>query len=358
MEPVAPAVPPASPTDPEALAARVSVADVRSTARALRLVDDRRPGYGALLKALHPRTGRAYVLGVTGNPGAGKSTLTDRLVQHYRGEGKTVAVLAVDPSSPYTGGAILGDRIRMGRHAEDAGVFIRSVATRGHLGGLSASARDLVRVLDAAGFDLVIVETVGVGQDELEITRTAHTTVVVSAPGLGDEVQAIKAGLLETADVFAVNKADRDGADATVRDLELMIALGGEALVALGKQRGHVVHGKGAGLGDAEPTPGASGGGPFTPPIVKCVATRNEGVGDLASAIAAHRAWVETTPDGQARRHARLAEELRESLREALIEAAVADLGAALDAAVDDVEARRVDPYTATEALVARFRAR
>lgn len=325
--------------------------DARAAARALRLVDDRSPGYAALLKDLFPHTGRAYVLGVTGNPGAGKSTLTDRLIEAFRARGQRVGVIAVDPSSPYSGGAILGDRIRMVRHATDPDVFIRSVATRGHLGGLSRSARDMVRVLDAYGCDVVVVETVGVGQDELEITRTAHTTLVVMAPGLGDEVQAIKAGLMETADVFAVNKADREGADATVRDLELMLALGSESLVALGKSRGHAVHGTAApteGIGEAT--------GPWTPPIVRCVATRNEGLGPLVEALDAHRAHAETTVEGRARRVRRLAEEVREALREALIEAAQHDLAGDIDAAVARVAAREVDPYTATEQLVARFR--
>src|SRR5580658_6110479 len=227
------------------LAKRVLAKEVRAVGRALRLVDDRTPPFTEVLKDLFAYTGKAYVVGVTGNPGAGKSTLTDRLIEVFRTRGKTVAVVAVDPTSPFSGGAILGDRVRMQRHAEDPEVFIRSVATRGHLGGLSRSARDMVRVLDAYGADVVLVETVGVGQDELEITRTAHTTLVVTAPGMGDEVQAFKAGLLECADVFAVNKADRDGADGTVRDLELMIALGSEAMVAVGKHKGHVVHGKG-----------------------------------------------------------------------------------------------------------------
>lgn len=335
-----------------ALVEPILARDARATARALRMVDDHAPGYGALLKELYPHTGRAYVVGVTGNPGAGKSTLTDRLIEAYRARGLRVAVIAVDPSSPYSGGAILGDRIRMVRHATDPDVFIRSVATRGHLGGLSRSARDMVRVLDAYGSDVVLVETVGVGQDELEITRTAHTTLVVMAPGLGDEVQAIKAGLMETADVFAVNKADREGADATVRDLELMLALGSESLVALGKSRGHAVHGTAAptaGIGEAT--------APWTPPIVRCVATRNEGVAALVDALDAHRAHAETTPEGRARRVRRLAEEVREALREALIEAAQHDLSADIDAAVDRVAAREVDPYTATEELVARFRA-
>lgn len=336
-------------------AASVTRGETRAVARALRNVDDRVPGYLELLKELFPSTGKAWVVGITGNPGAGKSTLTDRLIEALRARGNKVGVLCVDPSSPYTGGAILGDRIRMTRHANDAGVFIRSVATRGHLGGLSRSARDMVRVLDAAGFDVVLVETVGVGQDELEITRTAHTTLVVMAPGLGDEVQAIKAGLLETADVFAVNKADRDGADATMRDLELMIALGSEALVAAGKRRGHVVHG-GA---KVDALPDAPGAKPevWTPPIKKCVAVRGEGIEELVQALESHRTWGSTTEAGRERRRVRLVEEVRETLRETLIDAATHALAKELDEAALAVEARTLDPYTATEQLLDRFRA-
>lgn len=334
------------------LVQRILDGDMRAAARGMRLVDDRAPSAMGLLKDLFPHTGNAFVMGVTGNPGAGKSTLTDRLIASYRKEGLKVGVIAVDPTSPYSGGAILGDRIRMQRHATDPGVFIRSVATRGHMGGLSRSARDLVRILDAYGSDVVLVETVGVGQDELEITRTAHTTLVVMAPGMGDEVQAIKAGIMESADVFAVNKADRDGADATVRDIELMISLGSESLIASGKRRAHVVHGASA--------PGGSGGQNerWTPPIVRCVATRGEGTAELVAAVALHRAWLDGTSSGRERRRARLAEEVRESLREALIEAATSDLGASLDEAVRDVEERRIDPYTATERLIERFRGR
>jgi LAO/AO transport system kinase len=320
------------------------------------MVDDRAPGHADVLKAMWPHTGKAWVLGVTGNPGAGKSTVCDRLIAAYRSRSMRLGVVAVDPTSPYSGGAILGDRIRMGRHTMDDGVFIRSLATRGHLGGLSRSARDAVRVLDACGNDVVIVETVGVGQDELEIARTAHTTLVVMAPGMGDEVQAIKAGILECADVFAVNKADREGADATVRDLELMIALGNESIRALSKTRGHVTHGK------MEGHVASPGAGPaderWTPPIVKCIATQGEGTDEVVALLDRHRTWLEGTGAGQKRRRERVNDEMRESLREALIEAAVHDLGPAIEEAARAVEDRSLDPYTATEGLVARFQAK
>jgi len=338
------------------LGARIIAGDMRAAARAMRHVDDRVSGHLELLKEIFPSTGKAFIVGVTGNPGAGKSTLTDRLVERYRAGGRKVGVICVDPSSPYSGGAILGDRIRMTRHATDPGVFIRSVATRGHLGGLSRSARDMVRVLDAYGCDVVIVETVGVGQDELEITRTAHSTLVVMAPGMGDEVQAIKAGILETADVFAVNKADRDGADSTMRDLELMIALGTETMVAVGKTRGHVVHG-GAKVDVIPEGPGTTEQH-WTPPILKCIATKAEGIVELVDALDRHKVWLDGTEAGRARRHLRLAEELRETLRETLIEAATSALGPEIDRAVADVEAKTIDPYTATEQLLTAFRSR
>ena len=204
---------------------KILAGDVRAGARLMRDVDDRRPAALGALKALHAHTGRAYVTGVTGNPGAGKSTVVDSLIAHYRAAGERVGVVAVDPTSPFTGGAILGDRIRMQRHALDDGVFIRSLATRGHLGGLSRSTFDVVAILDAMGYERILVETVGVGQDEVEVMRAAHTTVVVTVPGLGDDIQAIKAGLLEIADVLCVNKSDREGADRTVRDLMHMLDL-------------------------------------------------------------------------------------------------------------------------------------
>ncbi len=237
------------------LAEKVLAGDARAAARLMRDLDDRVPAAIDELRALHPHTGRAFVLGVTGNPGAGKSTVVDGLIERYRKRGKRVGVVAVDPTSPFSGGAILGDRIRMQRHATDDGVFIRSLATRGHLGGLSRSTGDVVAVLDAMGFDVVIIETVGVGQDEVEIVSTAHTAVVVTVPGLGDDIQAIKAGILEIADVLVVNKADRDGADRTVRDLTHMLDLRG----------GHPVD------------------------IVKTVATTGQGIDELVAAIDRHQ---------------------------------------------------------------------
>ncbi|HEY0190762.1 MAG TPA: methylmalonyl Co-A mutase-associated GTPase MeaB, partial [Kofleriaceae bacterium] len=205
--------------------AQILAGDVRAAARLMRDLDDRRPEAIAALKQLFPHTGRAYIVGITGNPGAGKSTVVDALISHYRAAGERVGAVCIDPSSPLSGGAILGDRVRMQRHALDPGVFIRSLATRGALGGLSRSTFDVVCVLDAMGFDRILIETVGVGQDEIDVMRAAHTTVVVAVPGLGDAIQAIKSGLLEIADVLAVNKADREGASRTERDLRLMLEL-------------------------------------------------------------------------------------------------------------------------------------
>jgi LAO/AO transport system kinase len=323
---------------------------MRATARACRLVDDRAGDYLQILKDLFPHTGRAWTVGVTGNPGAGKSSLTDRLIKHLRAQGKRVAVVAIDPTSPFTGGAILGDRIRMQAHFTDPDVFIRSLATRGALGGLSRSAVDVVRVLDAWGADVVLVETVGVGQDELEITRTAHTTLVVMAPGMGDDVQAIKAGILECADVFAVNKADRDGADATVRDLELMIALGGEVTRSGAHSRGHS-----AGTLDVAAQVMTHGAGKWVPTIARTVATKGEGVAELITKLEAHRAWLFSTEAGATRRESRLRESMAMHLREALVDAALASLGGELDKAAHAVARHAVDPYSAAESLVEAF---
>src|SRR5574341_566597 len=207
------------------LAQKVLEGDVRSLARLMTLIENGAADAIPALKTLYPHTGKAYIVGITGPPGSGKSTLTDHLTKVYRGRGLRVGIVAVDPTSPFTGGAILGDRLRMQRHYLDEGVFIRSMATRGHLGGLARATNDVVDVLDAAGKQLILIETVGVGQDEVEVVKTAHTSVVVMVPGLGDSVQTIKAGIMEIADLFVVNKADREGADRTVRDIEMALMM-------------------------------------------------------------------------------------------------------------------------------------
>jgi LAO/AO transport system kinase len=307
--------------DPQATADRVLAGDVRTAARLMRDLDDRMPGAEEVLKRLYPHTGRARVLGITGNPGAGKSTVVDALIALYRREGRRVGVVAVDLTSPFSGGAILGDRIRMQRHATDPGVFIRSLATRGHLGGLSRSTADVVAVLDAMGFDVVLVETVGVGQDEVEIVSQADTTVVVTVPGLGDEIQAIKAGILEIADVLVVNKADREGTDRTVRDLTYMLELR---------------H--------------STGGDPIDVEIVRTVATSGQGIDELAHAVERHRAGLERDPASRRRRRAEaaLAEVLDDRIRRA-----VAAALAAHPELIDQLAERTLDPYSAADRLAA-----
>ncbi len=332
------------------LVSRVVAGDQRAAARLMRLIDDRVDGYLDKLKALYPHTGKAFILGVTGAPGAGKSTLVDRMIEHQRGLGRRVGVVAVDPSSPFSGGAILGDRIRMQRHFLDDHVFIRSLATRGHMGGLSRSAGDHVRVLDAFGCDVILVETVGVGQDELEVARLAHTTVVVMAPGGGDDIQAIKAGILEIADVFAVNKADRDGADSTVRDLEGMLALN-ETLVHAG-----AVH-KGHSAAMMQIIKGASGSGAatrWTAAVVKTVATRNEGLSALMHACEQHRAFLFGTDAGKLRLQQRREDELSIIFRDRLLTRAAEKLGDALEQARATLGELRADPYVVADDLVTR----
>jgi GTPase len=303
----------------EATAQAVLAGDVRQAARLMRDLDDVRPGAVEAMRRLYPHTGRAYVLGVTGNPGAGKSTVVDALIELYRKQGKRVGVVAVDPSSPFSGGAILGDRIRMQRHATDEGVFIRSLATRGHLGGLSRSTSDVVAVLDAMGFDVVIVETVGVGQDEVDVVSQAETAVVVTVPGLGDEIQAIKAGILEIADVLVVNKSDREGADRTVRDLTHMLEL-----------RPH----------EAEPVE-----------IVRTVATTAKGIDELASACERHFTRVHDGAGATTRQHRRAFAAVREHVLDELRRAVDAEL-AKRGEVIDRVAARTLDPYTAADELV------
>ena len=312
--------PPAAGAD---LAERVLAADPRAIARAISLIEDESALAPALVSRIYPHTGGAYLIGVTGPPGAGKSTLVDRIAGALRRQGLTVGVLAVDPTSPFTGGAILGDRVRMQAHAGDPGVFIRSMATRGHLGGLARATSEAALVLDAAGRDLIVIETVGVGQDEVEIVGTADISLVVLVPGAGDDVQALKAGIMEIADVFVVNKGDREGADRTAATLETMLGLQ------------------------------EYGPGQWRPPIVATVATTGAGVEALVSAISRFR---EHAPRAmETRRRARSAYRLRELLGSrfmARVEAAVS--AREFEAAVDAVAARRQDPYSAADAILAR----
>jgi LAO/AO transport system kinase len=302
--------------DPQAAAAAILAGNVRAGARLMRLLDDRQPGATAVLRLLYPHTGKAQVIGITGNPGSGKSTLTSRLIATYRAQGKRVGVLAIDPSSPFSGGAILGDRIRMMEHAADDGVFIRSLATRGALGGLSRSTSDIVHVLDAMGFDVILIETVGVGQDEIDIVRTAQTTVVVLVPGMGDDIQAIKAGILEIADVFVVNKADAAGADRTIGDLRGLQMLATEMPAWL-------------------------------PPIVPTVASRNEGVASLAEQIAAHQDWLAGSGESTAAARMRAGFAVTTIARDTTARAVAGWLTAAGAQTLDQVVARQLDPYSA-----------
>jgi LAO/AO transport system kinase len=307
--------------DPEALVDGALAGERASVARLISMVEKGGDAAHAAIARLYPHTGSAYTVGITGAPGAGKSTLTDKLISRIRKEAVEVGVLAIDPSSPFSGGAILGDRVRMQDHATDPGVFIRSMATRGHLGGLSLATPQAVRVLDAAGKPWVLIETVGVGQVEIEVAGAADTTMVVVNPGWGDAVQAAKAGLLEIADLFVVNKADRDGAAETVRDLEFMLDLSLD-----------------------------SG---WRPPIVKTVASRGEGLEELWEAIGSHRAWLEADGRLAARRTKRIRDELRAIVVERLYERAGAVCaGDRFDELAASVEAREVDPYTAAESLL------
>ncbi|TQF03413.1 methylmalonyl Co-A mutase-associated GTPase MeaB [Kitasatospora acidiphila] len=297
----------------------------RAVARLISLVENAAPQLREAMAALAPYTGQAYTVGLTGSPGVGKSTSTSALVSAYRRLGKRVGVLAVDPSSPFSGGALLGDRVRMQDHATDPDVFIRSMATRGHLGGLSWAAPQALRVLDAAGCEVILVETVGVGQSEVEVAAQADTTVVLMAPGMGDGIQAAKAGILEIGDVFVVNKADRDGADATARELSHML-----------------------GLGEARQP------GDWRPPIVKTVAARGEGVDEVVEALEKHRAWLEEGGELAARRRRRAAQEI-EAIALAQLRARIGDLHGDrhLDSLADQVAGGRLDPYGAADRLVA-----
>jgi LAO/AO transport system kinase len=296
----------------------------RAVARLISLVEGAAPQLREVMAALAPLTGGAYVVGLTGSPGVGKSTSTSALVTAFRRAGRRVGVLAVDPSSPFSGGALLGDRVRMSEHASDPGVYIRSMATRGHLGGLARAAPQAIRVLDAAGCDVILVETVGVGQSEVEIAAQADTCVVLLAPGMGDGIQAAKAGILEIGDVYVVNKADRDGADATARELNHMLGLG-EARAA----------------------------GDWRPPIVRTVAARSEGVDDLVEALEKHRAWMDERGVLAERRLARAAGEIETIALTALRERIGGLRGdQRLAALAAKVTAGTLDPYAAADDLV------
>jgi LAO/AO transport system kinase len=305
---------------------RIIAGDVRTAARLMRELDDRQPEAVSVLKQLFTHTGRAYIVGITGNPGVGKSTVVNALISSYRAAGERVGVVCVDPTSPVSGGAILGDRVRMQRHALDAGVFIKSLASRGHLGGLSRSTLDVVHVLDAMGYDRVLIETVGVGQDEVDVMRAAHTTVVVNVPWNRDSIQAIKSGPIEIADVLALNKADREGADQTELDLRTMLTL-------CAREHPDV-------------------------PIVRTIATRGtssgSGIAELAAAIDAHRARVWTGPAAAARANQRAAAHLAELVRALLADRATRALPAhgGLSELAEAVAKRRSDPWSIAEHLV------
>ena len=298
---------------------RLREGDPRALARAISTVEDRRPGSSELLKALFPYTGHARILGLTGSPGAGKSTLVDQLAKHYRKQNQSVGIIAVDPTSPYSGGAILGDRIRMQDHFADSGIYIRSMATRGSLGGLARATADVSTVLDASGRDLIMVETVGVGQDEVDIVRLADITVVMLVPGMGDDVQTIKAGIMEIADIFVINKSDREGAERVEREIRALQALAT-------RQDG------------------------WTPPIVKTVATDGTGVAELAHAIAGYEEFLQKENRALKKSVENWQERLVEMLRDAMLEKARAHLGD-INALAAEIAEHKRDPYSVVEEI-------
>jgi len=311
--------------DLDELVARCRAGDPRAVGRLITLVEDGAPQLRALMGMLARDSGRAHIVGLTGSPGVGKSTTTSALVSRMRADGRRVGVLAVDPSSPFSGGALLGDRIRMQDHATDPEVFIRSMASRGHLGGLASATPQAVRVLAAAGCDPVLVETVGVGQSEVEVAGEADTTIVLLAPGMGDGIQAAKAGILEVGDIFVVNKADRDGANTTARELRHMISLGADG-----------------------------GPGGWRPPVLKVVATRGEGVAELVAAIEEHRSWLEVSGTGETRRRVRARSEIQ-GIALAALQSRFAGVGgtSALADLSADVAAGRLDAFSAADQIVA-----
>jgi LAO/AO transport system kinase len=307
--------------------------DVRTAAKLIRDIDDGMTSSREVLKALYPHTGGAYVIGISGFPGVGKSTLVDQMIEAYRGAEKSLGVLAVDPTSPFSGGAILGDRVRMQRHGTDPEVFIRSLATRGHFGGLTRSTRNIIDVLDAMGKEIILVETVGVGQDEVDIVTTAHTTIIVLIPGMGDDIQAIKAGILEVADIFVINKSDREGLKKTVSELEAMLAMGAQ--------------------GDSE--------GKWRPPIVATEAIRNLGVSEVLSEIETHKAFLFSHAKRHLQEHLRkrALREIIDTIKESVVAEIVQDLenSETFEQMIDDVVQKRLDPFTLCDQIMAeRFK--
>lgn len=302
---------------------RIAAGDARAVARAISKVEDISKDAAELMKQVFPLTGRGLIIGITGAPGAGKSSLVDKLALHYRQQGERVGIVAVDPSSPFSGGAILGDRIRMQTLGLDAGVFIRSMATRGNLGGLARTTVDAVSILDAAGYGKIIIETVGVGQDEVEVVKAADVSVVVLVPGMGDDIQAIKAGIMEIGDIFVINKADRDGVNSTEKELQALLSL--------------------AERDDA-----------WQPPIIKTIAIESAGIEDLAKAIESYRDFHLRTQSGIGRRRAIARWRILELLRERLV-AQTLDSAAAsekLEQLAGEVASRQRDPYSAVEEIM------
>jgi LAO/AO transport system kinase len=317
-------------------------------ARAITIVENRRGGFLDILNAVHPKLGRAHRIGITGPPGAGKSTLSAALVQHFRNEGKTVAVVAVDPTSPFTGGALLGDRIRMNEVSMDPGVFIRSMATRGSLGGLSITTKEVADVMDAFGFDYILIETVGVGQSELDVAAAADSTAVVLVPESGDSIQAMKAGLMEIADLFVINKADRPGADRLAREVDMMLHLRlGNALKNVPAHHGVIKRKSGV---KVEVDPNA-----WSIPVLQTVAETSKGVPELIATLARHRDWLSSSGELAERRRKRLKERVREAVERQLQSVVWRDRGGErmLEDALGDMESGKSTPYVVADRILA-----